>query len=248
MNHTRVGTVALLSLLLASPLAAQQARELRGQIFHLGENGEKISEPGLIVTLVETGATDDTNDQGIFRLPLPPAFQSGDSVTISIDKTGWRIRYPLDGETRVPRVSEILPVELLPVGSKLFWTHDRIEKFVQDASERSKQERRRKDEAPSLNLGREIKEWAAKYGFSTQEAREEIDRWIADVEAAHEDSYQKGLAAFAKQQFDTAAERFRDSAEWRIRQLDGVRKQQKNLAVKADRLQDEVVRDLRLQG
>ena len=250
MNRTRIDAVALLSLLLASPLAAQSARELRGQIFHLGENGERISEPGLIVILVETGATDDTNDQGIFRLPLPPAFQPGDPVTISIDKPGWRIRFPLDGEARIPRdlLREIVPVELLQVGSKLFWTHDRIEKFIRDASERSKQEGRREDDAPSLDLGREIKDWAAKYGFSAQEAREEIDRWIADVEAVHEDSYQKGLASFAKQQFDTAAERFRDSAEWRIRQLDETRKQQEKLAERAERLQEEVVRDLRLEG
>ena len=247
MSRIWIGAVTLLSFL-ASPLAAQPARELRGQVFHLGENGEKISEPGLIVTLVETGATDDTNDQGIFRLPLPPAFQSGDSVTISVDKTGWRVRYPLDGETRVPRVSEILPVELLPVGSKLFWTHDRIEKFVRDASERSKQEGRREGHAPSLDLSRDIKDWAAKYGFNAQEVRNEIDRWIAEVEAAHESSYQKGLAAFAKQQFDTAAERFRDSAEWRIRQLDEIQKQQEKLAEKGERLQEEVVRDLRLQG
>jgi tetratricopeptide (TPR) repeat protein len=242
------GTVASLFLLLACPLAAQPARELRGQVFHLGENGEKISEPGLIVTLVETGATDDANDQGIFRLPLPPAFQLGDSITISIDKPGWRIRFPLDGEARIPRATEILPVELLPVGSKLFWTNDRIEKLLRDASEHSKQEEKRDGGAPSLDLGREIKEWAVKYGFGAQEARDEIDRWIAEVEAAHEDDYQKGLAAFAKQQFDVAAERCRNSAAWRIRQLEETRKQEKGLAEKAERLQDEVVRDLRMEG
>ena len=242
MKHKGGGAVAFLSLFLASPLAAQPARELQGQVFHLGEDGRKILEPGLIVTLVETGATDDANDQGIFRLPLPPAFQPGDSVTLSIDKPGWRIRYPLDGEARVPRnlQREIVPIELLQAGSKLFWTHDRIEKLIRDASERSKQEgRRQENDVPSLDLGREIKEWAAKYGFSTQEARDEIDRWIAEVEAAHEDSYQKGLAAFAKQHFETAAERFRESAERRIRQLGETREQQETLAEKAERMQQE---------
>ncbi|HET9209449.1 MAG TPA: hypothetical protein VFR03_03590 [Thermoanaerobaculia bacterium] len=245
------GAVALLAFFLTAPLAAQPARELRGQVFHLGENGERLLEPGLIVTLVETGATDDTNDQGIFRLPLPPAFQPGDSVTIAIDKPGWRIRYPLDGETRVPRdpLREIVPLELLPVGSKLFWTNDRIEKLIRDASERSKQEARREVEAaPVLDLGREIKEWAAKYGFSVQEARDEIDRWIAEVEAAHENSYQEGLAAFARQHFDLAAEHFQQSAELHIRQLDETREQQETLAEKAERMQQDLVRNLRLAG
>ena len=250
MKHTWAGTITLLFLFLGNPLAAQPSRELRGQIFHIGESGAKISEPDLIVTLVETGATDDTNNQGIFRLPLPPAFQPGDSITIAIDKTGWRIRYPLDGEARVPRdlQRDIVPIELLQVGSKLFWTHDRIEKFIQDFSERSKQVGRREDSAPSLDLGREIKDWASRYGFSAEQAREEINQWIAEVEAAHEDNYQEGLAAFAQQQFDTASHRFRASAEWRIRQLGEARKQQEAVAEKAERLQGEVVRDLRMEG
>lgn len=250
MKHTGRSAVAFLFLFLAGPLVAQPAREFQGQIFHMGENGEKIPEPGLIVTLVETGATDDANDQGVFRLPVPPAFQPGDSVTISVDKPGWRVRYPLDGEARIPRelLREIVHVELLQVGSKLFWTHDRIEKFIRDASERSKEEGKREGDAPSLDLGRDIREWAAKFGFSAREAREEIDRWVAEVETSHEDSYQRGLAAFAKQQFDTAAERFRDSAEWRIRQFDETRKQHEKLAEKARQLQEEVVRDLRLEG
>ena len=134
------------------------------------------------------------------------------------------------------------------MGSKLFWTNDRLEKFIQDASERSKREDRRKGDAPSLDLGRDIKDWAEKYGFSAQEAREEIGRWIANVEAAHEDTFQKGLAAFARQQFNTAAERFRDSAGCRIRQLDAVRKEQEELTEKTRRVQEEVVRDLRMEG
>jgi serine/threonine protein kinase/tetratricopeptide (TPR) repeat protein len=236
--------------LLANPFATQPARELRGQVFHLGENAEKILESGLIVTLIETGVIDAANDQGIFRLPLPPDFQPGDSVTIYVEKPGWRIRYPLDGMARVPGnlLREIVPVELLQVGSKLFWTNDRLEKFIQDASERSKREERREGDAPSLDLGRGIKDWAEKYGFSAQEARAEIDRWIADVEGAHQDTFQKGLAAFARQQFNTAAERFRDSAEWRIHQLNAARREQEELTEKTNGLQEEVVRDLRMEG
>lgn len=56
MKRTSAGVVALLSLFLASRLAAQPVRELHGQVFHLGENGEKVVEPGLIVTFVETGS------------------------------------------------------------------------------------------------------------------------------------------------------------------------------------------------
>jgi tetratricopeptide (TPR) repeat protein len=64
-------------------------------------------------------------------------------VTLVIDKPDWRIRYRLDGEARIPAelAKELVEVQLLPVGSKLFWTHDRIEKFISDVAEKSKQTR-----------------------------------------------------------------------------------------------------------
>jgi len=56
----------------------------------------------LIITLAESGENDDTNDQGIFRLPLPAGLRPGVLLKVSIAKPGWRIRYPLEGEIRVP--------------------------------------------------------------------------------------------------------------------------------------------------
>jgi hypothetical protein len=59
--------------------------------------------------------------------------------TLQIDKPGWRIRYPLEGEARIPADldKELVQVQLLPVGSKLFWPHDRIEKLISDMKVRT---------------------------------------------------------------------------------------------------------------
>jgi hypothetical protein len=72
----------------------------------------------------------NTDSLGAFRISLPKAFKAGEKVRLDVDKPDWRIQYPLDGETQIPDDPQKTRVEvrLLPVGSKLFWTHDRIEK------------------------------------------------------------------------------------------------------------------------
>ena len=41
-----------------------------------------------------------------------------------------------------------------------------------------------------IDFSRYIKDWAAKYGFNAQQAREEIDKWIADIEKNQNDLYE----------------------------------------------------------
>src|SRR2546430_1892587 len=88
--------------------------------------------------------------------------------TLQIDKPGWRIRYPLEGEARIPADldKELVEVQLLPVGSKLFWTHDRIEKLINDMAEKSKQQVTPEGRAETIDFSRYIKDWSVKYGFS----------------------------------------------------------------------------------
>jgi hypothetical protein len=90
--------------------------------------------------------------------------------TLQIDKPDWRIRYPLEGEARIPADldKELVQVQLLPVGSKLFWTHDRIEKLISDMAEKSKQQVTPEGRAETIDFSRYIKDWSAKYGFSAQ--------------------------------------------------------------------------------
>ena len=92
----------------------------------------------------------------------------------------------------------LVEVRLLPVGSKLFWTHDRIEKFIQDTAEQSKQQVKPEGKPEEIDFSRYIKDWAAKYGFNAQQAREEIDKWIADIEKNQNDLYKLGLAALRR--------------------------------------------------
>src|SRR5262249_53179921 len=213
----------------------------RGKVVHLGEHEEKVPEVNLTVTIEENGNSDTTTSQGMFRIVLPDIFKPGDKVTLRVDKDGWRIYLPVEGEIRIPADlrKEVVEVQLLPVGSKLFLSHNHLEKLFQDLAEKSKQQLT-PDNKP-VDFSRAIKDWAVKYGFSAQQAKEEIDKWIAEVKANEDDPYKLGLAAFAEKNFRKASQLFNESAEQKTKQLAEVRQEEGTLI-------EEIVRDFRRAG
>ncbi len=192
--------------------------------------------------LKEVGHT-TTNDYGLFRLKLTDDLKAGWRVTLVVVKKDWLMQYPLDGEVRIPAsLAEVITVQLLPAGSPLFWSHERIVKFIEDTAEHAKRATTPEGRPEPLDFGRAIKDWAVKYGFSAQQAKEEIDKWIAEVKAnTEEDRHKLGLAALAETQFRKAGELFTQSAEQHAKQLEAVRSQERSLVEKT-------VRDYRLAG
>lgn len=233
--NIRIRQMVLLAALLAAPPAAAQQRELVGKIFHRGTNGEEIILKGVPVSMEPSGAATVSNNQGMFRLPLPAFLRPDDLVTLSIGKHDWRIRYPLDGEVRIPAepLRHVEPVELLPVGSKLFWTHDRIEKFIADEIRKSAQRNAPKDDDPKIRFSRALRDWAERYGLSAVAAREEIERWVRETQkAATVDERRLGLAFYAEQQFEKAAVYFGRAAEASSAELEKLEQEESALAVR----------------
>jgi hypothetical protein len=128
--------LCMLSCMLLPELLSAQERWLLGRVVGIGEHGEEVIEVGIQVSL-KTGDPTQTDLLGNFRIFLKSIFKPGEKVTLVVDKPGWRIRYPLKGEARISADldKELVEVQLLPVGSKLFWTHDRIEKLISDMAE-----------------------------------------------------------------------------------------------------------------
>ena len=240
MSRRAFAWAVLLWVLLPSALIAQE-RWLRGKVVRQGEHGETIPEVNLTVRIEEAGNTDTTTSGGLFRIMLPDVFKPGDRVTLHIDKPGWRIHLPVAGETRVfaDLQKELVEVRLLPVGSPLFLSHHHLEKLVQDLAEKSKQQLT-VDNKP-VDFSRAIKDWAVKYGFSAQQAKAEIDKWIAEVKANEDDPAKLGLAAFAEKKFGQASQLFTTSAEQKTQRLAEVRHEE-------DTLIEEIVRDFRRAG
>ena len=158
--HQRVVLFVLLWVLVPTSLWAQE-RWLRGEVIRIGGNGEKLPEVNVTVIMKQTGDRDTTDSRGRFRVFLPKVFKAGEKVTLDVEKPDWRIQYPLEGETQIPDDLQktLVEVRLLPVGSKLFWTHDRIEKFIQDTAEQSKQQVKPEGKPEEIDFSRYIKDW-----------------------------------------------------------------------------------------
>ena len=245
MRRRHIVLSMLVWVLVPGVLCAQERseRSLKGIVVGMGEQGERLPEGGLQVIIQATGDSTVTSPQGMFRLFLADIFKAGEKVILRVDKPGWCIQYPLEGEVRVPAdlLREVVEVRLLPAGSKLFWTPDRIEKFIQDIAEKAKQQVTPEGKPEQLDLSRYVKEWAVKYGFSAQQAKAEIDAWIAEVEKNQNDLYTLGLAAFARKNFGEASKLFTDSAEYKANKLAEIKQREQTLTT-------EVVRDFRLAG
>ncbi|MDZ7369071.1 MAG: hypothetical protein ONB43_24935 [candidate division KSB1 bacterium] len=223
-------------------------RQLTGKVYSLSPTGEKKPEPNLIVIMEQTGKGDDTNDLGIFHLDLPPAFKSGESVNLSIKKEGWRL--PADGKVRIPYdLREIVEVEIVPTSAAAFFTDARFVNFIKEVAEKStRQAPAQGGETEKVDFGRYIKEWAVQYGFSAQQAKEEIDKWIAEIEAKSNDLNRLGLAAFAKKNFGEAAKNFEAAFAQDSTQLASAKKQRQALEEKEEQLTTKAIENARLAG
>ncbi|MCP4676050.1 MAG: hypothetical protein GY854_11200 [Deltaproteobacteria bacterium] len=235
-----------LLLMMATSVLGAQTIELQGEVFWFIGN-EKKTEAGLFVTIKESGRTDDTNDRGVFRIALPEHFKAGRVVTLTLDKAGMAIYRPLEGRLEIPHdPMRIVEVELLPLGAKLFLQEDRIEKFVESVATRPKPEDGSKVE---IDFSREIRDWATRYGFSAEQAKVEVDRWIANVKKNHRgDLNRLGLVAFAENKFEEAAKRFHEHGEWTENELEKIRTARERLATEESRFRLEAARAFRLEG
>ncbi len=191
-------------------------RWLSGQVVFVGEHDELKPAVGVSVALKELGGEPSrTKAHGLFSIVLPSALKAGDPLTLSVEAKDWGIQYPLDGEIVVPGDLEkqLVEVRLLLVGSKKFWSADRIEKFIRDTADKAKAQVKVDGKPREIDFSRYIKEWAVQYGFSAQQAKEEIDRWVAETEQKQDDLLKLGLAAYARKNFGEASKLLSESAE-----------------------------------
>ena len=188
--------------------------ELHGEVFSI-ENGEQSPKffRDVQVSIREFGASCLTNDQGLFRIGLPAHVLPGQEVTLRHDKKRYAICSPLLGKQLIPAdLTRLVEVRMLPEGSKLFWTHERIEEFIaRVASESARKPPVQPGE--SADLSASILELGRHYGFSTDEVRKQIGMWMEAARKDVTDFRKQGMVAFAEKNFRLAGENFRRSAE-----------------------------------
>jgi tetratricopeptide (TPR) repeat protein len=142
-------------------------------------------------------------------------------------------------------------VKLLPKGSKRFWTDSHIQAFIESTAEKTKQQVQASNpgEPPKpIDFAPLIRDWAEKYGFTPEEAKAQIDKWVADVEKSQQDFYKLCLAAFADRNFGKAGDLFAEAGQNSEKQLKAVEKRQGDLEVERTALLRETVRNYQKEG
>ena len=206
--------LTLLTLPSAPALGQNILRELHGEVFSI-ENGEQAPQffPNVQMTLREFGASGLTNDQGLFRIQLPVNVLSGQEVTLRHDKKGYAICFPLLGKQLIPAdLTRPVEIRMLPEGSKLFWTHERIEEFIA----RTAGESAKKPAGPAGRGDRPVGLYPGA-GPALRLHRRRGPRADRQVDGGGRkdvtDFRRQGMVAFAEKNFRLAGENFRRSAE-----------------------------------
>ena len=228
-----------------APVAGQPRRELHGRLFWVGDDGAR--SPASDVELVsQSGESVTSGDGGSFRLPLGPLFQAGETIAVRVVQDGWYVGRPLDGQLRLPeRPDEVVEVELYREGSELFWSDERIEKFLVETAELSKEWIDRSGATAEIRLDFYVKRWARRHGWSVDKARIEVDRWLERSGDRSVGAERRGLAAFARSDLARAVAEFRRVAEQREKRLAELRRASESPGEEKRRVR-EVVRAWRL--
>jgi len=213
--------LAILSLSLATAPAPGRAaiRELRGELASLEDGPQNPRALSRVkVRILGSGASNLTNDDGEFRIPRPSTLLPGQEVELKHDKPGYQFCSPIDGEQILPAdPNKVVILRILPAGSPLFWTHEFIEEyFKRFASDAARQPRG--PQGGEDYLSAQVARLARDYGFTPEEVRREIGKWL---EVARKDAgwHKQAIVALAEGKFRLAGENLRRSAEELDRQL-----------------------------
>ena len=121
---------------------------------------------------------------------------------------------PLFGRQRIPgSPDEIVEVRTMPMGSKAFWTPERIEEFITRTANESAKQVKGPAKRGDGSVGRHILELARHYGFTADEVRREIGKWMEEARKDVTDFRKQGMADFAEKRFLRAGDNFGRSAD-----------------------------------
>jgi tetratricopeptide (TPR) repeat protein len=202
----------------SSTVGLVQDHDLTGLVFSI-EDGEQKRRffSNVIIEFVGIDKA-RTDDHGEFHIRIPAAVRPGQEVTLLLDKKGYAICSPLFGKQLIHAgTTTVVEVRMLPQGSKLFWTHERIEAFITGVANDSAKQIKRQ-QSGETDLSPFIQELARHYGFTSDEVRQELGKWMEAARKDVADFRKQGMVAFAEKNFRLAGENFGRSADLEKRQ------------------------------
>lgn len=241
--------IYIIAIFFVTTTYAQTDRWLQGRLVTERNN---INSPieNTVVSIVETGDKDKTDENGKYRIKLKESFSPGENISLSVEKKDWAILYPLNGKTFIPKNSnkELVDILILPIESKKFFSHDHLEKLILNLMTNRTNANDINELPKKINLPDNIKEWAKYYHYTIQDVKHKIDEWTKELEKNREDPYKLGLAALVKGNYDQAGNHFNNSAIYKFEEVKKVKNQLIELNEKQVKLSEEIIRDFQKAG
>lgn len=161
------------------------------------------------------GQIDWTDSKGQFCIQLSSELKEGYRVILFIKKKGWVISHPLDGEWNLPNKKlqniQYTKVIIVPRGSKALWSHERIEKYIAEISDKSVDIFNNTYKIKPVDFSINLKNWAEKYGFTITQVKAFFDEWANGVKST-DTEHKKGLRNLYQNNLAAAAINFKNSA------------------------------------
>ncbi|MCP4971107.1 MAG: hypothetical protein GY932_10985 [Arcobacter sp.] len=227
----------------------QNQKWVKGRVLTV-VNNVKIPIKNIIVVINETGDKDKTDDNGNFRVKLKESYFAGEKISVSIEKENWTIHYPLNGEFYIPNnlEKELVKIQILPIGSKLFLSNDHLEKLFENLIKNINNKYIINKHPKKIDLPKRIQDWAKIYGFTVDEVKYKVSEWIENVESQKEDGYKLGLAAFVKKEYEKAGKFFNKTAKEKETKLISVNNEINLLNKKQKKLINEIIKNCQNEG
>ncbi len=234
-------SIFLLSILNLIQLQAQHQRELRVKVYTI-KDGFKEPIKNTTVILEENESKDVTDDLGIAKLYLSPHLKSGTRINLHVDKKGYVIQKPFDGQERIPAdlVNDQINIEMIKKGSQRILNNIEIEKLVEKYIEKTKDQQRTDFGNNKVDFTTFLKKQASLYGLELRQVDSVVQKlWVDQIKS--NETFSRGLAEFSKNNYKLASELLQKSAADKSKALKMVRSDN-------DTLIDNIVYTYRLAG
>jgi tetratricopeptide (TPR) repeat protein len=214
--------IGLLVIAFALPAQTPVGRILRIQISNI--SNQPIIGAKVVAQTVQEAIS---MEGGLVQLRLPPTFGPGSELKNSVTYKDLVIHVPLNGDVTVPKdANKVVTVLLGPKGDPSLLARSggqivaaciRQQDLTLGLSGKDQQE-------PKLT--RYIRQWASEYGYSVEQVQAEVQRWAEEVQRNRASSSLElqAQAAYAKREFEKAADLFNDAKSNALGRLEEDRK------------------------
>lgn len=201
--------LALIFCLLTTSLAFANERRLQGQVLVLGEHNERVpARRNTEVVILQIQTSEYTDANGVFAYYLREKDKANKEIEFRVILDGYIVQDPLDGQTRIPKDSELdnlIRLLLVKQGSPYILSTARFYNSVEVANVKAKDQVKLGKDEQRVPIVLKVEEGATKLGFSEEAFR----RWILEKAAELETNPNpkaRARAAAAKGNFNKAGD------------------------------------------